>query len=265
MKREPAVAGSFYTADPDRLESEIHSLTQYTGEPVPASACVVPHAGYVYSGRTCGKVLSRIRIPDTAIILSPNHTGMGTDFSVWNGEEWATPLGDIPVDTELRDAVCGIRNAAPDTLAHMHEHSIEVILPFLKVLRPDISIVPVTVRNHDPDLLVEFGKELFRIISSADNDVLLIASSDMTHQEPAEQARAKDEPCIEKMTAVDPEGLFEQVTSNHVTMCGVSPVTVLLSYCREKGITEGTLVEYTNSGAAFGDYSRVVGYAGLTF
>lgn len=263
MKRKPAVAGRFYTADPDGLRQEVTAFTAYNGDREKRTGCVVPHAGYMFSGGTAGKVLARCVIPAEVIILSPNHTGAGADFSVWDGDAWESPLGDTAIDKELRKAVLGAEHTELDAAAHIAEHSIEVIVPFLKVLNPQARIVPVTIRCRILEKLLAFGRSLAGIIG--ERNVLVIASSDMTHMETAEEARAKDQKCIKAMESVDPEGLFEVVRRHAISMCGVYPVTALLACCRQRGVNRGELVEYTNSGEASGDFNRVVGYAGMVF
>jgi AmmeMemoRadiSam system protein B len=265
MGRTPAVAGRFYTSDPEALRKEVEQYCSYVGEKTKYTGCVVPHAGYMFSGATAGKVLSQIDIPDSAVILSPNHTGMGEEFSVWDGGEWETPLGNAAIDKELTDSILALENTAPDTDAHVMEHSIEVVLPFLKVLNPEARIVPITIRCRVREQVIEFGKSLAILLESLGGDTLMIASSDMTHMEPAEQAEKKDRRCIERMEQMDPEGLFDLVIGERISMCGVFPVTAMLSACRELGVPQGQLVEYTNSGQASGDLSSVVGYAGMVF
>ena len=265
MTRKPAVAGRFYEGDSAALRKEVESYLSYEGKKEVRTGCLVPHAGYVFSGATAGMVLSRVSIPDSVIILSPNHTGMGESFSVWSGGGWEIPLGTVDIDEELREDVLSLEEAAPDEAAHRMEHSIEVVLPFLKTVHEDIRIVPVTIRSSDLDSLIRFGKGLADILSRAGKPVLIVASSDMTHMEPAEQARRKDMKCIEKMEQVDVEGLYRLVTGEHITMCGVFPATSLLAACREIGIEQGELINYTNSGEASGDLMNVVGYAGMVF
>ncbi len=265
MKRAPAVAGRFYSSDSEALREEV---TAYLADAGPAHArvgCVMPHAGYMFSGATAGKVLGSIDVPETVIILSPNHTGMGDDFSVWDGEAWQTPLGDVPVDMDLSRDLAGLPGASQDTEAHVSEHSIEVILPFLKVRQPQAAMAAITIRCSDFDALTAFGKGLAELIRSREGEVLIIASSDMTHMESADSAREKDMQCVEQMKAVDPAGFYKLVKSKHITVCGVYPITVLLTVCRELEVETGSLVEYTNSGESSGDFSRVVGYAGVVF
>jgi AmmeMemoRadiSam system protein B len=265
MIREPAVAGRFYQNNGNVLRREVEGFLSFDGQKEPYTGCVVPHAGYMFSGETAGMVLSCIDMPDTAILFSPNHTGAGKSISVWSGDGWRTPLGTAGIDEEIRERIYSIDGAERDTEAHRMEHSIEVIVPFLQVMNENISIVPVTAACRDREKLISFGRSVAETVSGAGKDILLIASSDMTHMEPAEQARAKDMKCIEKMEQVDPGGLYELVTKEGISMCGVFPVTILLSACRKMGVSEGKLVNYTNSGETTGDIMNVVGYAVMLF
>lgn len=265
MIREPAVAGRFYQSSGEVLRREVEGYLSYDGEKKMYTGCVVPHAGYMFSGETAGMVLSRIDIPDTVILLSPNHTGAGKSISVWSGGGWRTPLGTVDIDEKIRESIYSIDGAEPDTEAHTMEHSIEVIIPFLQVMNEDVAIVPVTAACRDLERLVSFGRSTAETVSASGKDILLVASSDMTHMEPAEQAKTKDMKCIEKMKQVDPDGLYSLVTGEGISMCGVFPVTILLAACRHMGAAEGKLVNYTNSGETTGDRMNVVGYAGMLF
>jgi AmmeMemoRadiSam system protein B len=210
-----------------------------------------------------GRVYSRIHIPATAIILSPNHTGMGVPYSVWSMGDWQTPLGPVPVNSELRDHVL---DSDPlyqkDTKAHLREHSIEVQLPFLRYLRSDISIVPITVAAASATQLIQAGKSLSRAVTAYGKPVLVIASSDMTHFEPAEKAREKDETALAKVEGLDARGLVDIVLSRSISMCGYAPTAMMLAYSVAMNAAGADIVGYCNSGDASGDFSSVVGYAG---
>ncbi|MFH1707947.1 MAG: AmmeMemoRadiSam system protein B [Planctomycetota bacterium] len=264
-KRAPAVAGRFYPADGGALAGEVRKYLAAGGPATPRTACVAPHAGYSFSGPTAGRTLARVTVPATVIILSPNHTGAGAGIAVWTAGAWRTPLGDVAIDAAAAVSVAKLTGAQADTAAHRNEHSIEVMLPFLKTIRPDVRIVPVTIMTHDLAALVRFGRELAGFVRGAAERPLVLASSDMTHMESAESAHAKDMQCVARMEAVDPEGLFNLVNEQRISMCGVAPVTAMLAMARELGLKRGELVEYTSSGDTSGDYHRVVGYAGLVF
>lgn len=241
------------------------------GTPGPAIGLVSPHAGYVYSGRVAGAGYAAVEVPPTAVVLSPSHTGAGAPLALWPEGAWSTPLGEVPVDEELAGALLAAgTDLQADTLAHGREHSLELQLPFLQVRRPDVRIVPICIGTHDIGSLERLGAALAEVASSRGatgageaRDVLIVASSDMTHYEPADQARAKDRLAIERMEALDPEGLFETVTRHRISMCGVAPATAMLFAARRLGASRGELVAYGDSGEVTGDSSEVVGYAAV--
>jgi hypothetical protein len=145
----------------------------------------------------------------------------------------------------------------------VHEHSLEVILPFLHVLEPRTRIVPVAVAEPDPRVLVEAGKNLAGAVREHGEPVSIVVSSDMSHYVSHETAQERDAMALERITSLDPEGLYDTVRRNNITMCGVMPMTMGLAACRELGAKEAEVAAYATSGHASGDYGRVVGYAGV--
>lgn len=264
--RPPAVAGTFYEARPERLEKDVRSYLRAGGsaEPQAVFGAIVPHAGYVYSGPVAGAVYTRIAVPPVAVILCPNHTGRGSPASLEPSEAWRTPLGDVIVNRRLS---ARLRDLAPslelDRAAHAREHSLEVQLPFLQALRRDVEIVPVCLGAHDVDLCREVGEALATIRAEEAQPPLLLASSDMNHYEPRAVGRRKDDRALERIAAIDPEGLFTTVLSEGITMCGFLPATALLFAARRAGVTEAHIVARRDSGDETGDASSVVGYAGV--
>lgn len=264
--RPPAVAGMFYEARPDRLEKDVRSHLAAGGgeEPRPVFGAIVPHAGYVYSGPVAGAVYARVAIPPVAVILCPNHTGRGSPASLEPSDAWRTPLGDVTVNRRLSRRLLDLApSLEPDAAAHAREHSLEVQLPFLQTLRPDIEIVPVCLGAHDLDLCREVGEALAAIRSEEQEPPLLLASSDMNHYEPRAVGRRKDERALERIAAVDPEGLYTTVRSEGITMCGFLPATALLFAARNAGVSRARVVARRDSGDETGDVSSVVGYAGV--
>lgn len=264
MTRKPAVAGQFYPGSPERLRAFLREAVRLPAEPVRAVGIVVPHAGYVYSGKVAGEVFARVSVPEAVILLGPNHTGVGTPASVAAQGAWVTPLGPVPIHEELAAALlaaCPILE--PDTLAHAREHSLEVELPFLQHRNPEVRIVPIAFMLRNFDAIDAVGRAIARVLASWPEPVLLVASSDMSHYEPQETARSKDEKAIEKVLALDPRGLLDTTARHRITMCGVVPAAVLLIAALELGATKAELVAYATSGDASGDYDQVVGYAGL--
>ncbi len=264
MSRKPAVAGQFYPLNPKTLEREVSSFLAPRAEKGRAVGVVSPHAGYVYSGKIAGLVFSRIVIPPTVVILGPNHRGVGQDVAVMARGAWEMPAGEVAIDEALaREILESSKRAVEDERAHALEHSLEVQVPFIQALRSDFKLVPIALGRLSLDECLALGLELAAAISRSGSDALIVASSDMTHYEPAREAEKKDRMVIDRMLALDPEAVYETVRDNRITMCGVIPVTIMLAAARELGATTAELVGYMTSGDTSGDYGSVVGYAGL--
>jgi len=264
MIRHPVVAGQFYPDNPVMLN---HYLGKYISKGVStevALGAVVPHAGYVFSGGVAGTVYARLNIPDTLIILGPNHTGIGAAFALMDKGIWETPLGEVPINETLAQLILSEADLlSPDYAAHQYEHSIEVQLPFLQYLKKDFSFVPITLTHTWYDTCKLLGEAIARAIKKFNKSVLIIASSDMTHYEPHERAKAKDNMAIERILALDPKGLYKTVQTYKITMCGVIPTTIMLQAANLLDAKEANLVAYATSGDVSGDYRSVVGYAGI--
>ena len=261
--RRPAVAGRFYPGTESALRSSVDDLLTERSQRR-AIAVVAPHAGYVFSGATAGRVFSSVRVPSRVIVLSPNHTGRGATLSVWADGTWSTPLGDVPIDTELCEALLAAEpQLSADEEAHRREPAIEVELPFLQVLNPSFRLTPIVVGATRREVLTSLGESLARVIKEVGEEVLIVSSTDMSHYVSAEVARFLDGKALERIEALDPVGLFDVVRNHSISMCGVMPTTVTLSAAVALGATESTVVEYTHSGVVSGDYAQVVGYAGV--
>src|SRR3954468_5939969 len=180
--RPPAVSGKFYPANPDVLRREVESYLPERIEKISALGCMVPHAGYMYSGQVAGAVLGRLKLPQRFIILCPNHTGGGEPLAIMSRGGWATPLGEAQIDRALAaELVAEFDLLTEDSEAHRTEHALEVELPFLQVLEPGFTFVPVAIGTHRFDVLTELGRAIARVISRQNGRVLVIASSDMNH------------------------------------------------------------------------------------
>lgn len=263
--RPAAVAGSFYPSDPDELRSVLGRLIFRDENPVAVIGMVAPHAGYVYSGGVAGKAYGFVRIPSRVIVLCPNHHGTGAPIAVSNAHGWETPLGIVPVDRELVDRLVSQDPGfiVGDDRAHAMEHSLEVHLPFLQYLRPDVSILPLSLGFGDVATATRLGGILARVVSSYEERPLVVASSDMTHYESADSARAKDQLAIERFCAFDPAGLIEVCRRHRITMCGVVPAAVMLETGRRLGARRAELIAYSTSGDVTGDWRQVVAYAAM--
>jgi AmmeMemoRadiSam system protein B len=223
-----------------------------------------PHAGYVYSGAVAGEVFSSIGIPGTAIIFCPNHTGFGEEAAILSQGSWRMPWGEAPVDAVLATrlkAACPLLRE--DSTAHAREHSLEVQLPFLHRFRPDFRFVPIALGRLTLDDCRVIGEAVADVAAAETERPLLVASSDMSHYEPDEVTRKKDRKAIDRMLALDPEGLYRTVRTERITMCGVIPATILLYATMRLGARKAVLIKYATSGDVSRDYDQVVGYAGL--
>jgi AmmeMemoRadiSam system protein B len=267
MIRHPIVAGRFYSKNPCRLGSELDSLLAGS-EPGPAEkvlGIIAPHAGYIYSGMVAGAVYSKIEIPDAVIILGPNHTGVGSRAALYPRGEWVTPLGRAEINSSLSGL---IRAKSPmveeDASAHQNEHSIEVHLPFLQHLNPNVTIVPLCLGFYDFTSCRSLGVALAHSIKEYGSRVLIVASSDMSHYESAVSATRKDEMALGEVFELNPEGLLAVCRREAVSMCGVIPVAVMMVAALELGATKVKLVKYATSGDVTGDSEEVVGYAALS-
>jgi MEMO1 family protein len=191
--REPAVAGQFYPRFPDALAREVHHFTRPSGKNMQALACVVPHAGYMYSGHVAGAVYASVQLPRRFVVLCPNHTGYGQPLAISAAGKWRTPLGEAAVDAELaRELLAACPALQEDDLAHLREHAIEVQLPFLQVLVPEFTFVPIAVGTARYEPLHALGEALAIVVRQQQDKVLLIASSDMNHYEADDITRVKD-------------------------------------------------------------------------
>jgi AmmeMemoRadiSam system protein B len=272
--RTPAVAGRFYPGRAEELLREVREFTS-TGKTaigtgrIAAIGCVAPHAGYIYSGGVAGAVYSRLEIPERCVILCPNHTGKGRPLAIMANTTWQTPLGEVAADADMGTRLLHRFPALQeDSAAHRAEHAIEVQLPFLQALRPELKMVPIAIGTSDFDLLRGLGEALADVIADRhekdhDEKVLIIASSDMNHYESDEITRVKDHKAIKRVLAMDARGLWEVVMNEDISMCGFGPTIVMLTAAKILGATSATLVKYATSGDVSGDYESVVGYAGI--
>jgi AmmeMemoRadiSam system protein B len=221
----------------------------------------------MYSGSVAGAVYARIELPDSIILIGPNHTGLGAPVSLMAKGSWETPLGRVEIDGPLAAAILSKSSRIhEDSLAHLREHSLEVQLPFIQYFRKDFKIVPIQMLDVRLETCKEVGKAVAEAIAefkSAMQDVLIVASSDMTHYESARAAKEKDEKAIGHILDLDPDGLYRTVKDLGITRCGFGPAVAMLTACKSLGATKAELVKYTNSGEASGDFDQVVGYAGI--
>ncbi len=264
MIRNPVVAGQFYPGSASQLRAMIETLVDEKAEKEDVIGAVMPHAGYPYSGPVAGATISRIKFKDTFIIMGPSHTGMGKPFSVMAEGTWTTPLGEVEIDTELAEKIVAeSRYLRKDSLAHQQEHAVEVQLPFLQYFKADVKIVPIILAHADVKSYKEIGREIASGIKALNSKVVIIASGDMTHYESQAAAEEKDSQAIDAIVNLDEEELTRLFKELNITMCAYGPAVCLIAAAKELGATGAELVKYQTSGDTTGDYSAVVGYAGI--
>ncbi|MGH9441551.1 MAG: AmmeMemoRadiSam system protein B [Thermoanaerobaculia bacterium] len=265
--RPPAVAGAFYPSSPEALEAQVRGFLGTGREKEPAFGAIVPHAGYVYSGDVAGQVYSRIDLGRRLVVLCPNHTGLGAFAAVDPRTTWETPLGRVAVDRDLaRRFLDRCPSLREDAVAHDREHSLEVQLPFLQICRPEASIVAISLGAPSLSLCREIGEAFADLAAELDpsgGSMQLLASSDMNHYESREVGNRKNALALARIEALDPQGLFDTVVSEDISMCGFLPVTALLYGAARRGGLSAEIVALSDSGAQTRDPSSVVGYAGV--
>ncbi|MEM4824044.1 MAG: AmmeMemoRadiSam system protein B [Zestosphaera sp.] len=276
--RKPVVAGYFYEGRRESLIKQIEWAFTHKHGPgfIPkvsevrskeSIGFVVPHAGYIYSGPVAAHSYAKLASegkPDVFILLGPNHTGAGEIVSVWDEGVWETPLGHAIIDADLaKEIISNSQYARPDKQAHYEEHSLEVQIPFLQYLFKDVSIVPISIMYQVPEISEDLAASIFKASSKLGRDVVVIASTDLTHYEPHDRATEKDKTVLDKIKSLDPKGLFDVVLRKNITMCGVAPVMTLLYYAILSDSSGVEVLKYATSGDVSGDKSLVVGYSAI--
>ncbi len=275
--RRPAVAGSFYPDDPQELrqairDSYLHPLGPGKLPPLKegragVAACVCPHAGYQYSGPVAAYSylwLSGLRRPELVVVVGPNHYGIGSGVATYREGSWETPLGRLPVDSEASARIVELTGLVDfDPEAHRREHSLEVQLPFLQELYGSFKLLPISLAFQDIETAKELGRGLAKML--AGKDVILVASSDLTHYEPSEVAREKDAALLETVFRLDIDSFYKVLEERRVTACGYGAIATVMEASRELGFSSGELHKYANSGDTTGDFAAVVGYPSVVF
>ncbi|MCX8197973.1 MAG: MEMO1 family protein [Candidatus Micrarchaeota archaeon] len=266
--RHPAVAGAFYTSSPSQLRLEVQRYLQEADAARKSRLAIVsPHAGYMYSGKCAAYSFASCsnwkEESLTAVVIGPNHTGMGQPIAV-SFEDWQTPLGAVECDTQLAQEIVNHgKIARKDELAHLREHSCEVQLPFLKICAPKAKAVCICMGWQDSIAAEDLGRAVFGAAKKTGKGIIVVASSDFTHYESAEEARRKDMEAIDMLLRLDWEGFEELVESKNLSICGHGPIAAAMHYAKLAGAKKCELLKYTNSGEASGDFGSVVAYAAL--
>jgi AmmeMemoRadiSam system protein B len=213
-----------------------------------------------------GAVLARIALPRKIIVLGVRHYPRGEPAAILSSGAWRTPLGDARIDEELAEA---LKKACPllreDSVAHTAEHSLEVQVPFLQLLAPDFTFVPVALGTVRFESLVNVGEAIARVLAASQENVLLLTTSDLNHYEDDATTRIKDRKAIEQLLALKARGLYDTCRNEEISMCGLGPATSMLTALNALGVKKPELVKYATSADVSGDRDAVVGYAGMIF
>jgi AmmeMemoRadiSam system protein B len=269
MIRQPAVAGQFYPGSAREIAAQLDDLVRPATSAREAVAAVVPHAGWMYSGATAGKVYSTVRIPDRVILVGPNHHSVGSPYAVYDAGAWRTPVGDVPIAEPLAaELLDNCELLVADARAHAAEHSLEVQLPMLCRACANVHIVPVLVGGGWPesggrDRLRAIGRAIAETVAGYGKPVLLLASTDLNHYEDQETSRIKDKLALDAVVNLDEDALMDRVRDVDISMCGVAPTYIVLVAAKQLGATRAQLLDYRTSGDVTGDFSAVVGYGAV--
>lgn len=275
--RTPAVSGTHYPSLPARLRADVKRLLgddPAPGAPRAAPArralgLVAPHGTYQFSGLTAGAAFASVEVPGTVVVLGPNHGGRATSpegGSILLSKTYRTPLGDVPLDAELANALVARSNGllADDEVAHSEEHSIEAVLPFLQARREDVRLVPILIGWGDWERTRLLARDLAAMLrETGREDALVVASTSMNHYEPAEVTKDKDSLVLEHLLQLDGEGLLATAKRQAISMCGRAAAACACEVTRLRGGRGADVVGYSHSGIATGDESSVVGYAAV--
>ena len=277
--RRPSQAGMFYAGNPEDLKKQIEECFLHKLGPgkIPKVVedgprkivgLICPHAGYMYSGPVAAHAYYRLALdgkPEVFVIMGPNHMGYGSAIALMNEGVWRTPLGDIEIDYETASRILRVSELIDiDETAHKYEHSIEVQLPFLQYLYgSEFRFVPIVFLMQDLKSSQEVGKALAKALEG--RNAVIIASTDMTHYEPHEQASRKDKLALSAVEKMNEEEFYSIIESYRVSACGYGPVAALIVASRLLGAKKAEILCYKTSGDVVGDYSSVVGYASACF
>ncbi|MBN1786318.1 MAG: AmmeMemoRadiSam system protein B [Candidatus Methanofastidiosa archaeon] len=285
MIRESVAAGGFYPAAASDIANLIEKY-QYEASGAPKSVkkskgvvCgLSPHAGYIYSGRTAAHFYSSLAkdMPDRFIVIGPNHTGRGRPISLMAEGKWRTPLGEVPIDTDIATSLLEQSDLISDDYrAHQMEHSIEVQLPFLQYLRNDITFVPICLGLQDLDSAIEVSQA---IRNSVDDNIGVIASSDLVHfglqygyrpfigneKQTLEWIERNDRQVLTLVEERDVDGLYDFIANLNYTMCGYGAAAISMLVATQFGL-KGSILNYSTSYSTSRDTNIIVGYGSVIF
>ena len=278
-KRAPAVAGMFYPDNPRELRQIIDQSfrdQRFGPGKQPPSATkrkiygiVSPHAGYIYSGTVAANGFFEISSLDfrDVIMVGPNHYGIGKGVAIMRRGVWLSPLGEVEINSHLAEGIAS-RSSTSDfsDSSHSKDHCLEVQIPFLQYIRQKVQIVPIVLILQDIDTAFDLGKAIAETVEEKGSEsTLLIASSDLTHYEPNEEAHRKDHELIEAVLSLDVYKFYAVLERLNVSACGYGAIASIMVAAKSLGATKGELLRYATSGDVTGDKSAVVGYSSIVF
>ncbi len=265
-KRQPVVSGVFYESDLDELKNSLKLMFKNT-KLLGNLGVISPHAGYVYSGITSAFSLASLKPSKRFLIIGPNHNLLGHEFSISDGI-WETPLGEAKIDNELAKYLLNNNIIKDDPIAHSHEHSIEVQIPFLQHIFGNFTFVPLSVANSDySHKFLSKCESVAKTISSElkKKDFRIIVSSDFSHYIPQAEADEKDEKAIEMIKNLNVRGFFKTLEKLDASMCGYGPIAILMSVAKEMGWKKIEVINHSSSGDVTKDRDSVVNYYSIGF
>lgn len=261
--RQPAVAGMFYPSNVYELEDELTNLLEFTRtdfKPAKIFGLISPHAGYIYSGKTAARAynLLRNRTYETVIILSPSHREYFPGVSVFSGDAYKTPIGEVPLNTELKKKIItqdGI--IFEGTQGHRSEHAVEVQIPFLQMTLKDFSILPLVIGDQRLSVVYHLADILEPLV---DDQTLIVVSTDLSHFHTKNEANRLDSIVENRIKNLDYESLQQELDSRICEACGGGGIVTLLKLASMKNKTRVQILNRCDSGDITGDEAEVVGY-----
>lgn len=273
--RTPAVAGMFYPGEKNELKQSIREsfLHKFGPGKIPPSelrkkiyGIICPHAGYMYSGPIACQSFYAISsdLPETFIVVGPNHWGIGSNAATMKDSKWQTPLGEVEVDTEIAEQIAVMTEFVEiDSFSHSREHSLEVQIPILQEMSSNFKIIPIVLIDQGKEMALKLGSAIASIAKK--KKIMIIGSSDFTHYEPNEFAHKQDMALIEPILKLDVDRFYEILNERNVSACGYGAIATTMVACKEMGAKKGELLKYATSGDITGDISSVVGYGSIIF
>ena len=261
--RKPAVAGYFYPADPSKLKKEVELLLSISGKTDihgKLFGIISPHAGYIYSGKTAAfgfNLLDKDKVK-TVIIISPSHREYFPGISIYDGDGYETPLGTIPVNRQIADALTsGSKTIFKGKEGHGEEHAIEVQLPFLQTVLDGFEFVPVVMGDQGKLYVDELAE---KIAGSVDDNTVIISSSDLSHYYSGDVADRMDSIVERDIINFNYNGLMENFDSRRCEACGSGTIIALMKSAEKLNFRKTMVLNRSDSGDTTGDKNQVVGY-----